>query len=152
MPYPYSYNEEEREYKPPKLATNRSVWKLILFSILTLGIYSIVFFIPFSYDLDKVSPKRDRSRTMNFFVAYVISLFTFSIVLYIWHYMVAKRVEETLEARDIRYEFRTGDFWGWYLVGSLILIGPFVYLYKLCKAMNLLCADYNERPNIDSVD
>ncbi|MBQ9806624.1 MAG: DUF4234 domain-containing protein [Clostridia bacterium] len=149
MPYPYSYDEEAREYKPPKLVTNRNVWKLILFNILTLGIYNIIFFMPLSYDLDKVSPKRDRSRTMNFLVAYIISLFTFSIVLYIWHYMVAKRVEEALEARDIRYEFRTGDFWGWYLLGSFILIGPYVYWHKLCKAMNLLCADYNERPSID---
>ena len=96
MPYPYSYDEEAREYKPPKLVTNRNVWKLILFNILTLGIYNIIFFMPLSYDLDKVSPKRDRSRTMNFLVAYIISLFTFSIVLYIWHYMVAKRVEDAL--------------------------------------------------------
>lgn len=149
MPYPYAYDEEAKKYQPPKLVTNRSMWKLVLFSLLTLGIYSIVFFIPFSYDLDKVSPKRDRSKTMNYIVVYILSLFTFSIVLYIWHYAISKRVEEALEERDIRYNFTNGDFWSWYLLGSFIVIGPFVYFYKLCKAMNLLCADYNERPNID---
>ncbi|MBQ9087038.1 MAG: DUF4234 domain-containing protein [Clostridia bacterium] len=66
MPYPYSYDYEaqqkEKEYKPTKLVTNRSMWKLMLLSILTLGIYSIIFFIPLSFDLDKVAPKMDRSK------------------------------------------------------------------------------------------
>ena len=31
--------------------------------------------------------------------------------------------------------------------GGLLLagLGPLIYLHKLCKAMNLLCADYNAR-------
>jgi hypothetical protein len=41
------------------------MWKLILLNVLTLGIYSIIFFIPFSFDLDKIAPKSDRSKTMN---------------------------------------------------------------------------------------
>ncbi len=149
MPYPYSYDNEERTYTPPKLKTNRSMWKFMLLSILTLGIYSIIFFIPFSYDLDKVDPRRNRAKTMNYFFAYILSLFTFSIVLLIWHYQIADRINEALERRNIPYEFGTGTFWAWYFFGSFILIGPFVYMHKLCKAMNLLCAHYNENPTIE---
>lgn len=147
MPYPYNYDEEEKQYTAPKLKTNRSVWKFILFNILTLGIYSIVFFIPFSHELDKVAPRRDGTKTMSFILAYILSLFTFSIVMLIWHYQIAARVEEALEQRNIPYEFGTGAFWGWYFFGSLIIVGPLVYLHKLCKAMNLLSADYNEKSN-----
>ena len=121
----------------------------MLLNILTLGIYSICFFIPFSFDLDKIAPKSDRSKTMNFLFAYIFSLFTFSIVLVVWHYSIARRVEEALAKRNISYDFGTSSFWGWYFFGSLILIGPFVYFHKLCKAMNLLCEDYNERPIIE---
>jgi len=32
---------------------------------------------------------------------------------------------------------------GWLVLGSLILIGPFVYMAKLCTAMNLLAENYN---------
>lgn len=149
MSNPYSYDNEEKTYTPPKLKTNRSMWKFMLLSILTLGIYSIIFFIPFSYDLDKVDPRRNRAKTMNYAFAYILSLFTFSIVTLIWHHHIADRINEALERRNIPYEFGTGTFWAWYFFGSFILIGPFVYMHKLCKAMNLLCAHYNENPIIE---
>lgn len=148
MAYKYAYDYEEKPEKPPRLKTNRNMPKLMILNILTLGLYSILFFIPFSFDLDKIAPKRDRSKTMNFLLAYVLSLFTFAIVIDIWHYQIANRIEEALEKRNIDYEFGTGSFWGWFIFGSFILVGPFVYFHKLCKAMNLLCADYNENPVI----
>lgn len=146
MAYKYSYDEEEIRVASIKLKTDRGMLKLMILNILTLGIYSIIFFIPFSFDLDKIAPKRDRSKTMNYISAYILSLFTFAIVLDIWHYQIAERIEEALEKRNVDYEFGTGDFWGWFFFGSFILIGPFIYFHKLCKAMNLLCADYNENP------
>ena len=57
-------------------------------------------------------------------------------------------LEEALKEREIEYGFTTSDFWIWQFVGSFFLIGHFVYVYKLCKAMNLLCADYNKRNGI----
>ncbi len=149
MAYKYAYDNEEKEYIPPKLATNRSMWKLMLLNIVTLGIYSIIFFIPFSFDLDKAAPKRDHSKTLNFIFVYILGLLTFSIAIVVWHYQIAERVEEALCRRKIDYEFGTGDFWSWYVLGSLILIGPFVYFHKLCTAMNLLCEDYNNNPLVE---
>lgn len=150
MAYKYSYDYEEKKYEPPKLQTDRKMWKLMLFNVLTLGIYSIFFFIPFSFDLDKVDPKRYREKTMNFLVAYILSLFTFSIAIIIWHYQIAERVEQALARRNIDYDFNTGDFWKWYFFGSFILVGPFIYFHKLCKAINLLCESYNENPVLDT--
>ena len=115
MAYRYAYDDEEKEYKQPKLQTNRSMWKLMFLSIVTLGIYSIFFFIPFSFDIDKVSPKDDHSKTMNFVFAYILSLFTFSIVLDFWHYEIAGRIEEALSNRNINYNFQTKDFWCWFV-------------------------------------
>ena len=144
MGYHYSYDQEEREYKAPKLKTNRSVWKLIILSLFTFGIYSILFFIPLSFDLDKAAPRRDGKKTMNYAFALILSFFTFSLVIDIWHYQLADRIEDALTERKINYSFGTGDFWGWLVLGSLILVGPFVYFHKLCKAMNLLCEHYNQ--------
>lgn len=147
MSYNYRYDEDERTYQAPKLKTDRSIWKLLILNFFTLGLYSIFFFIPLSFDLDLVAPKRDRSKTMNFLFAYILSLFTFSIIMIIWHHNIAQRVEEALAARNINYEFDVAkNFWGWYFFGSFILIGPYVYFHKLCKAMNLLCEDYNKNP------
>ena len=145
MAYKIGYDyEEEKTYKPPKLKTNRSVVKLVILTILTLGIYPIIFFIPFSYDLDEVAPKKDRTKTMDFLLAYILSLFTFAIVITVWHYHIATHVNEALEDKKIDSEFGTGDFWLWYFLGTLFLVGPIVYFHKLCRAMNLLCEDYNK--------
>ena len=147
--YKYSYDEEKVAYTPRKLETNRSAVKFFLLTLLTCGIYSIIFFISFSFDIDKVAPKPDRSKTMTFLFVYIFSLFTLSIVLDIWLYGITRRMEEALEKRKIDYNFGTATFWGWHIFGSLILIGPFVYYYQMFKAMNLLCESYNEKPVLD---
>ena len=148
MPYPYSLDDEIKQYKPTPLKADRAAWKYIVYNILTLGIYSLFFFIPFSYDIDKAAPKADRTRTMSFAFAWILSLFTFKLVVIIWHYLIAARLEEALSEREIEYGFGKSDFWLWYFVGSFFFVGPIVYMHKLCKAMNLLCADYNKRNGI----
>lgn len=149
MAYKYPYYDDEKKYVAPKLQTNRSMWKLMILNIITLDIYSIFFFIPFSFDLDKIDPRRERGKTMNYLFAYILSMFSFSIVILAWHYQIASRIEEALKRRKINYDFSTSDFWSWYFFGSFILIGPFVYFHKLCTAMNLLCQSYNEKPLLD---
>ena len=145
MAYKYAYDDEVKEVKIPPLQTNRSMWKLMILTYFTFGLYSIFFFIPFSFDIDKIAPQSDRSKTPNYIIAFIVALFTFSIVIDVWHYQIAARIQYALSERNIDYEFSTSDFWGWFIFGSLILIGPFVYFHKLCKAMNLLCEDYNKK-------
>lgn len=149
MAYKYSYGNEEPKYEAPKLNTDRNAIKLYLLSFLTCGIYMIAFFAPMADDIDRICPKRDGTKTMSFLFAFIVSFFTLTIAIHAWHYQIASRIEEAIDKRDIDYSFGTNDFWGWYIAGSLIGIGPFVYWYKLCRAMNLLSADYNERPTID---
>ena len=81
MAYRYSYDEERVAYKPQPLRTNRKMWKLMLFSFLTLGIYSIYFFSPFDYELEKIAPTREKNKLMPYGVAYLIAYFTFAIVI-----------------------------------------------------------------------
>ena len=141
--YDYEAQRKEKEYKTVQLQTNRQMWKLMLFSVLTLGLYAIFFFIPFSFDIEKVSPRHTNEKMMNYLWAHILSIFTLSIVVDIWHFHIAERVEDALSDRDINYDFGTNDFWLWFILGSLILVGPFIYFHKLCTAMNLLCEDYN---------
>lgn len=43
------------------------------------------------------------------------------------------------------YSFGASTFWLWGILGSMIVVGPFIYTYKLLKSMNLLAADYNAK-------
>lgn len=148
MPYPYSYDDEIKETAPRKLQTDRNMWKLVLLDIVTLGLYSVFFFIPFASDLDKIAPDQYHRKTMGYLPAYILSLFTLSLVLVFWFHEISMRVEEALSRRNIDYEFTTGTYWIFYFCGPLMLIGRFIYFHKLCTAMNLLCEDYNKNPTV----
>ena len=65
------YGELIQEYAPAKYKTDRAAWKVILLNIVTLGFYSIFFFMPLTFELDKIAPKPDRSKTLNFLFAFV---------------------------------------------------------------------------------
>lgn len=39
--------------------------------------------------------------------------------------------------------FDASSYWLWGILGSLIIVGPFVYIHKLFHAMNLLSENYN---------
>ena len=101
------YDEEEGKLPPaPKLRTDRRMWKLMLFSILTLGIYGIVFFLPFSYDLDRVAPKKDHTKTMNYLFALLLSFVTLSIVMSVWYIMVAWHASQKVRAGLVEIQYR----------------------------------------------
>ncbi len=128
-----------------QLKTNRSLIKFILLSIITLGIYAIVFYTKVGTDMNKIASRYDNKRTMNFcLVAFVFTLLTCGIVPLVWYHRVSNRIGNELARRGIDYDFNAGTFWLWNILGSLIIVGPFIYQHKLSKAMNLLCEDYNK--------
>lgn len=127
-----------------QLKTNRSLGKVILFTIITFGIYGLVFFSSVGEDLNAIASRYDGKRTMHFcLLAFVISPLTLGIGALVWYHKMSDRVGSELQRRGINYPFGAGTFWGWYVLGALILIGPFVYMAKICIAMNELCASYN---------
>jgi hypothetical protein len=56
---------------------------------------------------------------------------------------LAAVIRRELKRRGIHYSFGAGTFWGWCILGSLIGVGPLVYMHKLFKAVNKINADYN---------
>ncbi len=138
-----AYYDEEKYTPPEKLNENRDFLKFLLLNIVTIGLYRIFYYIPFSFDLDKVATRHDGKKTMNYLFALIFALFTFSIVMVIWYYGVYTRIKEEIERRKIDFELKPSDFWGWYFFGSWIIVGPYIFERKLMHAMNLLCAEYN---------
>ncbi len=128
-----------------QLATNRCMWKVILLSLITFGIYGIWFFTKLGNDLNTVCTRYDNKKTMNFcLVTFVFSWLTLGIVPLVWMHRISARCGKELARRGIAYKFGAGSFWGWNVFGALIVVGPFVYTHKLCKAMNLMCESYNQ--------
>lgn len=127
-----------------QLKTNRSLLKFILLSILTLGIYGLVVLSAVSTDINTIAGRYDGKKTMHYcLVFFIFSWLTFGIVPLVWFHKLSDRVGGELRRRGVNYSFGPGTYWGWGVLGAFIFVGPFVYIHKLLKAMNLLSADYN---------
>ena len=127
-----------------QLKTNRGLLKYILLSVITFGIYPLVLMSCISTDINTIASRYDGKKTMHFcLVFFIFSWLTFGIVPLVWCHKISARIGRELTRRGIAYSFGAGSFWGWNLLGAFIVVGPFVYLHKLFKAMNLLSEHYN---------
>lgn len=127
-----------------KLKTNRGLVKYILLSLITFGIYGLVVMSAVSTDINLIASRNDGKKTMHYcLVAFIFSWLTLGIVPFVWYHKISSRIGRELARRGIAYSFGAGSFWGWNVLGSFLVIGPFVYLHKLLKAMNLLSEDFN---------
>ena len=154
-PVPKAENPEPTEpaaIKPPRkivnklrLPTKRGLGKMFFLGILTAGIYPTVIWSRITTELNIVAGRHDGRRTMPFFGMVILSPVTLGILPWIWMHNFCCRAGEELQYRRINYKFGPKDFWLWNVLGSLILVGPFIFIHKLMKTMNLLNDDFNRR-------
>ena len=126
-----------------QLPTKRSLVKMIFLSLLTFGIYGIVINSRISEEINIVASRSDGQRTMHYLLMTMITPITFGIYGLVWNHFLAERIGNELRRRGYDYKFGASSFWLWNILGSFILIGPFVYCHKLMKSMNMINASYN---------
>ena len=138
--------------KPPRkivnklrLPTKRGLGKMFFLGILTAGIYPTVIWSRITTELNIIAGRHDGRRTMPFFGMIILSPVTLGILPWVWMHNFCCRVGDELKYRRINYKFGPKDFWLWSVLGSLILVGPFIFVHKLMKSMNLLNDDFNRR-------
>lgn len=157
---------------PPRiqLPVKRSLAKMIFLSILTLGIYPTVIWSRIVTELNIAASRHDGRRTMPFFGMIMLSPITLGIYGLVWMHEFSDRIGCELARRNLDYKFGAKDFWIWNFLFSLLIaavavalyllipdlhyavfavlsilgiIGPYVYVHKLMKAMNLVNRDFN---------
>lgn len=127
-----------------QLKTNKGLLKTILLSIITFGIYPLVVMSAVSNDINIVASRYDGKKTMHYcLLFFIVAPITLGIGGIVWSHKISNRIGAELRRRGVAYSFGASDYWLWNVLGSLIVIGPFVYLHKLFKATNLMNADYN---------
>ena len=127
-----------------QLKTNKGLIKTILLGIITFGIYPLVVMTVLADEVNLVASKYDGRKTMHYLLmTFIVAPLTCGIGGLVWSHNISDRIGNELKRRGIGYSFGAGSFWGWCILGSLIGIGPLVYMHKLFKAVNLMNADYN---------
>ena len=127
-----------------KLNTRRGLLKYILLGIVTFGIYPLVMMSGISSDINITASRYDGKKTMHYcLLTFIFSWLTLCIAPIVWYHRISARIGHELARRGIAYNFSAADYWLWSVLGSFIVVGPFIYIHKLCVAMNLINAHYN---------
>ena len=125
------------------LPDKRGLGKMVFLGILTLGIYPVVIWSRMVTELNIVASRHDGKRTMPYFAMLLLTPLTLGVFGFVWMHKFCGRIRGELARRGIRCRFGPRDFWLWNVLGMLILVGPFVFVHKLTKAMNRLNTDFN---------
>ena len=127
-----------------QLKTNKGLLKTILLSLVTFGIYGLVVMSSVSNDINVVASRYDGKKTMHYcLLTFVIGPITLGIAVFVWFHKLSNRIGDELRRRSIDYSLSASDYWLWNVLGSLIIVGPFIYLHKLFTAVNKMNEDYN---------
>lgn len=128
-----------------QLPTRRGLGKMFWLGLLTFGIYNMAVMSRIPEEMNMVASRHDGQRTQQYLWAPVLAALTLGIYAFVWIHKLCNRMGNELKRRNIDYKFSASTFWLWNILGSFIIVGPFIYTHKMMKAMNLINRDYNEK-------
>ena len=126
---------------------NRQFWKVLVFGLLTLGIYDIVFMCGLCNDLNRVcrdTEYNDSENTPGFIAVLLLSIITIGIYGFVWYYKQGWRMKRAADIYGFRMEETGGTYLVWLFPGILLLgIGPMIACYLLVWNLNRLAKVFN---------
>ena len=149
---PYAYRQDTQNYDYTYRGTStpvkedRNFWVFLLLSLVTCGIYGVVFMYRMTEDVNKVCAD-DGQETPNYVVMLLLSLVTCGIYGFIWYYNLGNRMRGYAFSRYGQILTSGGTE-----ILLLLVFGGFtgsvtaaIAHYFLIQNMNRLAALYNSR-------
>ncbi len=143
----------QAQYQPPYQAPNQaprvilkadfSLWKTFFLSIITLGIYGLIVWIRVVKNINVLASPYDGKKTMGYIPMILLGIITFGIYPLVWNHQLCDRIGDELRRRRFQSDFSSSTFWLWGVLGSLIIVGPFIFQHKLFESMNMLTEHHN---------
>ena len=125
---------------------DRSFVAWFFLNFITGGIYGLVVMYFIVSDVNEICSPRDGKKTHSYLLmVFLFSWLTLGIYPLVWWHGFSDRVGDALQSRGYPRMLSAGTFWGWRVLGSLILVGPWIFDYKMLQAVNTLAADANNR-------
>lgn len=122
---------------------NRRLWKLLLLTIPTFGIYNIVFWFQFTKDLNQMN--NEEKPLKNYILVIFLSIITLGIYRWVWFFYLADRIQTTGQDMDMKIKPGAGTTLTIKLFGTFILIGPLIANFIVIRNMNKIAKEYNQR-------
>lgn len=125
----------------------RSLALYIVFSIITFGIYSIVFWWGYVKDINQVC-YGDGKESPNYIVVWLLSIITCGIYGYVWYYKQGNRLQAIAPKYGLAFQENGTSVLLWMILGAFLCgIGPFIAVHILIKNLNAIGQIYNYNMN-----
>jgi hypothetical protein len=116
----------------------------VVFMCVTLGIYSLYWIYKLAKDVNLICGG-DGKKTRGLLPLMAFSLITLGIYSAVWYFMLGDRLQENAPRYGLTFKEGGGAILLWAVLGSCILVGPFISLYIITKNVNALAAAYNAK-------
>ena len=126
------------------MISKRGLASLILLSIVTLGIYGFYWIWKLAKDVNLICAG-DGKTTAGLLKYLLLGLITFGIYNLIWIYMLGDRLQDNGPKYNLTIKESGGTILLWYILGSFIIVGPFIALHIIIKNTNALADEYNKK-------
>jgi len=121
----------------------RDLIKLILLSIITCGIYGIIFWYRYAEDMNVVC-QGDGEHTQNYIVVILLSIITCGIYQFIFFYRIGNRLARNAPRYGLAFNEDGMTILLWEILGSFLCgLGMLVSWHIMIKNMNALGEAYN---------
>ena len=125
----------------------RSILSLLLFSVMTFGIYPIVFWNKVSKEVELLC-EGDGKKTMKYVFVWLLNFITFGIAGIVWRAKLAQRLKENAARYNLRFS-ESGALAAFYDVVVLI-VGPIINRFILIKNLNAMGIAFNEYNGLET--
>lgn len=121
----------------------RDFWVYLLLSFFTCGIYSLIFWILYVPDINRVCDG-DGKVTTGYGMVILLSILTCGIYPYIWFYQLGDRIHANGPRYGLDFSQTGGTILLWLILGSIIGIGSYLAAYFIITDSNHLFDSYNQ--------
>ena len=122
----------------------RGLLGYVLLSIITLGIYGFYWIYKIAQDVNAMC-EGDGKKTGGLLKYFFLGLITFGIYDLMWLYMLGDRLQDNAGKYSITIKESGGTVLLWYILGSFIIVGPFIAMHIIIKNTNALADEYNKK-------
>lgn len=121
----------------------RSLLKYILLNAITLGIYGLVQLSIMGDEVNKIC-EGDGKKQMHYMLAWLLGCITLGIYPLYWFYTAMERLKDNAYryGNTVQPPYSGSTFLLWYLLGSIIVVGPLIAICDFIKDVNAFADAY----------
>ena len=122
----------------------RNLALLVVFSIITLGIYGLYWIHKLAKDVNTIC-EGDGKKTGGLLKCLLLGIITLGIYDMVLLYMLGDRLQDNAPRYDLTLKESGNTVLLWYILGAFIIVGPFIAMHIIIKNTNALADEYNRK-------